>query len=372
MSNFLKTEQTNAVQGRQIAFAAAFLLPMGKFLEAPSILAKYASGDLLLPAFLHLLLQGLILWAILYVISGSEQTLLERLTARFGKGMTILYILYAVYFIFAAILPLFDMEKYIYAAFFDTSPTAYAFTFFFFFSAFLCVKSVQAIARSADLCLFLFLLPFCVLMIMALSATDLSGLLPLFGEKFGHTVSAFKRTSPHFSDTVLLLPLLLNYKPKKGDTLKILGGYSLGGIFTLFFIAVFYGIYSSIAGSQHYAFSKIGQYFPALSVLGRVDLIFVYLLTIVLLFYTCLPLQYAVDFLSLSTPIKKIPLAFLLNLGLLFLHLFGNKHYNAFYAVISEKLFFIFLIFGVVFPLLLLLLPKSKKKEARHASHPTR
>ena len=366
MNNFLKTERDNAVQGRQIAFAAAFLLPVGKFLEAPSILAEYASGDLLLPAFFHFVLQGLVLWAVLYAASNSEQTLFQRLQSKLGKGVIALYLVYALFFIFTAILPLLDLEKYIYAAFFDTAPTAFAFSFFFFLSAFLCAKSVQSIARSADLCLFLFLLPFFALMVMALSATDLSGLLPLFGEKFGHTMSAFKRTFPHFSDTIFLLPLLLNYKPKKGDTLKILGGYSLGGAFTLFFLAVFFGIYASIAGSEHYAFSKIGQYFPALSVLGRIDLIFVYLLTIVLLFYTCLPLQYATDLITLSLPVKKIPIAFLLNLGFLFVVLFANKRYNAFYDVISGKLFFVFLLFGVLFPLLLCLLPK--KKEDQNAS----
>lgn len=366
MTNFLKAERKNAVNARQIAFAAAFLLPAGKLLEAPSILAKYASSDLLLPAFLHLLVQGAILWAVLFALSRSEKTLLERLQTALGKGATVFYILYAIYFIFAAVLPLLDMEKFIYAAFFDTAPTTFAFTFFFFLSAFLCVKSIQSIGRSADLCLFLFLIPFLALIVMAFSATDLSGLLPLFGEKFSHTVSAFKYTSPHFSDVVLLLPLLLNYKIKKGDTAKILSGYAVGGGFTLFFLAVFFGVYSSIAQSQHYAFSKIGQYFPAISVLGRIDLIFVYLLTIVLLFYTCLPLQYSTDLFSLSLPVNKILLSFLLNLGLFFFVLFGNKRYNAVYRVIGRKLPFLFWIFALL-PLCIFFLPKYKKKETNHA-----
>lgn len=367
MTNFLKTKKENAVNGRQIAFAAAFLLPAGKLLEVPSILAKYAAGDLLLPALLQLLVQGGILWAILFALSRSEKTLLERLQTALGKGAILFYLLYAIYFIFAALLPLLDLEKFIYAAFFDTAPTTFAFTFFFFLSAFLCVKSVQSIGRSADLCLFLFLIPFLALTVMALSASDFSGLLPLFGEKFGHTMSAFKYASPHFSDAVLLLPLLLNYKMKKGDTTKILSGYAVGGGFTLLFLAVFFGIYSSIAQSQHYAFSKIGQYFPAISVLGRVDLLFVYLLTIVLLFYTCLPLQYAADLFSLSLPVQKIFLSFLINFGLFFFVLFGNKRYNAIYRVIGRKLPFLFWIFALL-PLCILFLPKYKKKETNHAS----
>ena len=107
---------------------------------------------------------------------------------------------------------------------------------------------------------------------------------------------ALSYTTPHFSDVILLLPLFLHYKPKKGDKAKIMTGYGIGAGFTLLFLAVFFGIYSSIAQREHYAFSKIAQYFPALSVLGRVDLIFIYLLSVVLLFYTCLPLQYTTDF----------------------------------------------------------------------------
>ena len=59
--------QPHEVCGRQIALAAAFLLPAAKLLEVPSILATYSAGDLLFPAILHLLLQFGILSALLYV-----------------------------------------------------------------------------------------------------------------------------------------------------------------------------------------------------------------------------------------------------------------------------------------------------------------
>ena len=58
-----KQESVNA---RQIAFFCAFLLPVSKFLEAPSLLAKYAKGDLLLPAILHFLLQFFLVLVLLY------------------------------------------------------------------------------------------------------------------------------------------------------------------------------------------------------------------------------------------------------------------------------------------------------------------
>ena len=128
----LSTPKNDGILSRQIAFAEAFLLPTAKLLEAPSILAKDAAGDLLLPALLHFLMQAGALFAVLVAASRSEKPLLTRLQEKLGRGTIVLYILYGAYFVFAALLPLLDLEKYTYAVFFDTSPTVFSFVFFFF------------------------------------------------------------------------------------------------------------------------------------------------------------------------------------------------------------------------------------------------
>ena len=358
-----KLLNNDCVLPRQIAFAAAFLLPTGKLLEAPSLLAERAAGDLLLPALLHFLLQAGLLWAILYASSTSEKTLFERLEMRLGGGMVVFYVFYALYFLFAAILPIFDLEKFIYAAFFDTAPTVFSFTAFFFLSAYVCAKGIKALGRAADLSAFLFVIPFFALLLMSLSEADFTHLLPLFGSKFGDSMSAFTYTTPHFSDVVLLLPLLGNLRYKKGDGAKIMTGYGVGALSTLLFLAVFFGVYSSIAPREHYAFSKIAEYFPALSIVGRVDLLFVYLLTIVLLFFTSMPLQYGVDFTcrAIKTE-KRAILSALLNFVLLLFVFFGNKYYNTIRGIICGKLPIIFWLVADLLPLFLLFLPKEKEK----------
>lgn len=356
------------ILSRQIAFTAAFLLPAAKLLEAPSILSKYAKGDLLVPAILHFLLQASIMYALLFASSRSEKTLFERLNEKLGKWAFAFYVPFAVYYIFAAILPLLDLEKFIYAAFFDTAPTVFTFAFFFILSAFICTKGIKGIGRAADLCLFLFVIPFSALIVMSLQTTDFSHLLPLFGTKFGDTMSAFTHTIPHFSDAVLLLPLIGNLKYKKGDTTKILAGYGVGALSTLLFLAVFFGVYASIAPREHYAFSKIAQYFPALRIIGRVDLIFIYLLTIVLLFFTCMYLQFATDFTCHALHIKqKAIFSAVLNFFLFLFVLFCNKYYNGIYAVISGNLPVVFLFIADMVPLFFLLIPKNSKKENDYA-----
>lgn len=356
----------NSIYGRQIAFVAAFLLPTAKLLEAPSLLAKYAAGDLLLPAFLHFLLQGGILFLLLYAASKSEKTLFERLHVKFGRWSSVFYAIYAAYFVFAAILPLFDMEKFTYAAFFDTAPTVFSFVFFFIFSAFLCIKGIKTLGCAADLSVFLYLLPFLALIAMSVTTADFSHLLPLFGTKFGDTMSAFTHTTPHFSDAVLLLPLIGNLRYQKGDGVKILGGYAAGAASTLIFLATFFGIYASIAPREHYAFSKIAEYFPALEVIGRFDLLFVYALTIVLLFYTAMPLLYATHFTCRAFHTEKsIWISAILNIALLLFLLFCNKYYNTLYRLISGKLPLLFYFIADMLPLFLLFLPNSAGKQEK-------
>ncbi len=361
----------DGINARQAAFAAAFILPMAKLLEAPSILSKHAGGDLLFPAILHFLVQTLVLLGILYAASKSETPLIDRLKIVLGKGIFVVYALYAAYFLFAAALPLLDAEKFVYATYFDTAPTLFSFGVFFLFSAFVCTKGVKSIGRCADLCLFLFLLPFIALLFMAVPETDFSNLLPFFGTKLSRSFTAFSRTTPHFSDAILLFPLIANLRYKKNDGAKIVAGYGGGALLTLLFLAVFYALYASLAGREHYAFTKIGQYFPALSVVGRIDLVFVYFLSVVLLFFLCLPLQYATHAISAFFPTeRKTFISALLNFALLIAILFFNRHYDAFYRVISHKLPPVFWLFANLLPLFCLLLPnhgKTQNKGGRYA-----
>lgn len=365
MTENVGTPRTDRVYARQIAFFAAFVLPVYKLLEAPSLLARYAKGDLLLPALLQYLLQAGVLILLLVAAAGSEKTLFERMEEKLGKLSLVFYIAYGVYFLFSAILPLLDLEKFVYAVFYDTSPTLFSFGAFFLFCAFACTKGLKAIGRVADLSLFLFLLPFLLLLVMSLVEADASNLLPIFEQDFSHTAKAFTYTSPHFSDVALLLPLVGNLRYKKGDGGKIMTGYGVGALCTLTFLAIFYGVYSTIAPREHYAFAKIAQYFPALSVVGRIDLLLVYMLCIVLFFNVATPLVYTIDFTarSLKTHKKTLPAAILAFGAFLFV-LFFNKYYDGFYAVISGKLYPLFWLFSVLLPLLFLLLKERKKEKA--------
>lgn len=355
------TAGNDGVHARQIAFFAAFILPVYKLLEAPSLLARYAGGDLLFPALFSYLLQTGALVALLVAAAGSEKTLFERMEERLGKFSIAVYIACAVFFLLYAVLPLLDLEKFVYAVFYDTSPTLFSFAAFFVFCGFVCTKGLKAVGRAAELSLFLFLLPFLLLIVMSLVEADASNLLPIFSRPLADSARAVTYTAPHFADVALLLPLIGNLRYKKGDGGKIVAGYAVGAACVLVFLGVFYGVYSTIAPREHYAFAKIAQYFPALSIVGRIDLLLVYMLCIVLFFFTATPLTYAVDLTARCAGVQKktLPAAALAVVAFAFV-LFCNKYYDTIYAVVAGKLYPIFWVFSILLPVLFLLIRRRK------------
>ena len=256
-----------------------------------------------------------------------------------------------------------------------------AFLPFFLLSAFICVKDEKAIGRSADLCMPIFLFSFFGLIFMALGEADFSELLPLFGSSAEANIKGVYHSFVHFSDTALMIPLLGAYRYEKGDGKRIVGAYAGGGTFVLLFLAVFYGVFGALAPRETYAFDKIARYFSALDVVGRVDLLLVYLITVVLLYAYALPLQLAVICLCGACGTKRygkaepaleearkadrrrLIFSLCINGATMFFVLTGARHYRLFYSLMTSKLFFVFPIFSVLLPLSFLLLKGDKKNE---------
>ena len=366
-----------AINGRQLCFFVAFVVPVSKLLSAPAQLAEFAKGDLLVPALAQYLLQAAVLAVIMFLASRTDKSFFQLLGDTFGYVTArIIYILYALYFVFFSLLPLLDLERFVYTAFFDTAPHMYVFTPFFFLSAFICTKNLKAFGRSADIAMPLFLLSFVGLMVMALGQADFSNIMPIFGTPAKASSTGFLRTIGQFSDTAFFLPLLGTYRYKKGDGKKVMLSYGLGALFVLFFLAVFYGVFGILAPRQTYAFAKIAQYFQALAVVGRFDLLLVYLMTIVMLFYYCFPLQLAVEcFCTAMNTEKKVWASAALNI-LLFLYAFMfTRYYNLLYDTIAGKLFWVFLIFADLIPVLCLFLnrkPREGKKNTKKKTGTTK
>ena len=352
-----------SVPARQIALFSACVLPVYKMVEFPSLLARRVGGDIWLPALIQFALQFLLLLALLWTVKKGEDTLAVRLENKLGKAVGVVYGLYAVFFLLFAVLPVLDLEKFTYAVFYDTAPTSFSFGFFFLLSAYIGCRGISCVGRFGDGALFLVPLAFFALLVMSFPACDFSALLPIAKTPPVQIFDAVRYTAMPFTDVAVLLPLLLRWEYEKGDVKKISLGYGVGAAISLVFLAVFYGVFSSSAGREHYAFSKIARYFPALSVVGRVDLLFVYLMCIALLFYACVPFLYAVRGIHRIAPkISPCLLSGGIALGFFLFTLFCNKYYDAIYALFGYYLYPVFWVFGFVLPLFLLFFTGGKRR----------
>ena len=168
------------INGRQLAFFMAFLLPVSKLLELPSRLASASGGDLLIPALLGSILEGLALFGVYQFVKKRGKGVFAYLVEQSKPLATALQLFYAVLLLVYALVFLLDLEKFSLVAFSDTEPTFFSFLPFFIFSAFASCKGAKAVGRSADLCPVLFFLPFLGLVVLSVGATDFSAVFPLF------------------------------------------------------------------------------------------------------------------------------------------------------------------------------------------------
>ena len=193
---------------------------------------------------------------------------------------------------------------------------------------------------------------------MSVGQTDFESILPWFEFPPSKIFNAVKSTTANFSDAVLFLPLFGNYRYEKGAGKKILSSYWLGAGFVLLFLAVFYGLYTTTAPTHHYAFAKTALYFPALKTVGRIDLIFIYLLTVILFYAHVLPIRFCVLCIEKTFLCsKQIFLSASVNALLFLFVFFFNKHQNAVFQTVTQTLWWIFPCFSILIPVLCALLP---------------
>ncbi len=344
---------SNAITTRQLCFFVACVLPVGKLLELPSLLTRYAGGDLLIAALVGLIFEFLAFASLVLFAKRSGSAPIEFLEAKWGKTAARIFCgIYALFLLVFAVLPLFDLEKFSHAAFSDTSPTFFIFTPFFFLSGFICIRGLKGVGRSADVFPVLFLLPLVGLLVFSVGQADFSRLLPVVEKPFFSSVKAAWKTLPYFSSGALCLPVFGGYRYTQGDGKKLLPAFGAGAFFSLLFFAVFFALFGQLGEREHYAVMKIGQYFPALKFIGRVDLLFVYTFTVGLFYYTALPLQLFTEHFVYCFSLKsKIPTAAVLSVGLYLCTLFLNKYSVAIHRFFAEWMPPVFLVFGLLLPL---------------------
>lgn len=353
------------ISPRQLLFFLACIAPVGKLVLLPSALVNFSGNDLLIPALLNYALQTAVIFFVL-LLSRHNQTLYELLENTFGKiAAKIVMSVFSLFLLYAALLPLLEQKLFVQSVFYDTLPSNLAFAPFFLFAAYLCFQPLAAFGRTWDILAPLSVVGYLGIIVLSAGEASYGALLPVGASGATGILGGTAFTMSWFFDSALVLMLMGRFEYKKGLAWKSAVCYLIGGIAVIFFLAVYYGIFSEIAIRQLFAFSKISKYFSGITVLGRIDYLFIYSLALVMAFYCALPLQAGTqclkDAFGESTTLKWCT-AIGFNAAIFALSVISGFSFLTTLTLISKTLFWIFPVFCIALPLLALLLRRKREK----------
>ncbi len=325
---------------------------VSKFILYPTQLSAESGNDLLFSALINFLLQGAIIWAVSFLCSRTDKTFFQLIEGTLGNVTArIIYGFFALFFIICAIIPLFEQKLYVHAIFYDTVPALIVFLPIFFFTVFVAAKDFRNIGRCADICLPIFLLSMLLILVMSFKEVQWDNFLPVLKQP-SRVFSSSLANAFRFAEPSFLLMFMGHFKYNKGDAAKITISYIGGAIFVMSVLAAFYGIYGDLAQSRQFAISKISLFFPAIELLGRIDLLTLYVLEIAMLFALALNIQLAVHCIGQCTGYRNSAvLSVAVNALLIALIIIFNNNMNVLSVVWSKWMWIVFLIFANIVPL---------------------
>ena len=325
---------------------------VSKFIVYPTHLSYTSGRDLLFSALFNFAVQGIIIWALSYLCSKTDKTFFELLEGTLGNiTARIVYGLFALFFMLCTIMPVLEQMLYVGAIFYDMLSPLYVFLPAFFFTVYAASKGFKNIGRCADICLPLFLIVMLFILVMSLHDLKWDNFLPMFKQPKKVFEGSFANVYRFFEPSFLLM-FMGHFKYKKGDAAKITLSYVGGALFVIAVLAAFYGIYGDMALSRHFAISKISLFFPAIDLLGRIDLFALYILEIPMLFALVLNMQLAVHCIEKCTGYKNTAvLSVAVNAVFLVLVIVLQHKFTAVNTLWSKWMWIVFLIFANLVPL---------------------
>ena len=156
---------------------------------------------------------------------------------------------------------------------------------------------------------------------------------------------------------------------EKSAAKKIFIAYAVGAAAVLAFLTVFYAVFSDIAILQQNALAHLSKYALSFTSLGRIDLLFVFALTLVLLFALCIPLQLSTHCAAHALSCKPLYPALAVNFLMLLFTVLFHPAYLKIQTLMTQKLWYVFAFFAVLLPVCTVLLTKKRHKKIRRPDH---
>lgn len=332
---------------RQLCFMLFAYGSISKLLLYPTNLSYAVGRDLWLPVVLQWLFSTLCVWLVAFVMSRTNKTFFELLQAKVGHiPARIVMGSFALYFLFATVMPLNEQKLFVQNIFYDTLPSLLAVLPVFFYLVFVGCRPFNGLGRCADVVFFIYLVAVCFLLVMAMGEVRLDYFLPVLHTPFGKLTQSVWSQLYHFPEGAWLLFFMGRIDYKKGDCARMTLSYLAGGVVVLLVVLCFWGIYSYLAPNQFFALTKIALFFSAMNMMGRVDYTLVYALDLVMLFCLSINVRLGIYAMQKATGVKNVRILSLIFNGILCVSVFVfNYHFSSLQKFYSQIAPFIYLSF---------------------------
>ena len=260
------------ISSRQLSFIIAVLFSVVKFYVLPAHVSAFSHEAGYLALLVSFSIDFLLLLICLYIVKNQpSSSVYETSVKLFGKTFTkIVFIIYAVYFLIKAFIPILEQKNTISLTFYESQPTLLIFMPYFIVGFYIILKGVNAFSRSVELISLLWAVGLLITLSLSIPAGEYASLLPIVQpvkKVLLGTVNSFI----WFGDPLAILFLAEFLIDKKGLYKKAIIGYVVGAVATIVLVMVFYAVFQGIAERQYYAPIKMSKYSITLSNIGRLD-----------------------------------------------------------------------------------------------------
>ena len=348
---------------RQVCLFFIAFLPVSKLFTMPSIIAGCASEDMWISTLINLLLDLITLSFVLWTCKKTKTDFFGLLELNFGKlGSKIILLLYFFTFFFKALLPINQQKTYVELTLYETLPSFLNFLPFFLVSFFFCCKRIRVLGRVADIFWVITLIGLILIFLLSFTNSDFSAVLPIGAQGFINQSKGAFYSFNWFGDCAYLMFFIGQFQVKKKDCVKVFLSYLIPGLFVVFFMIIFYGVFTSIAFRQIFALTEISKYTIVINNIGRFDYVGIICILASNFFALALPLYFASLILNKIFNIKPWICSLIVNGLTCFCVLAFAEHFASiekFLSVYGNALFFIT---ANVLPIITCVLKKENKE----------
>ena len=286
---------TNKISVKQLFIIVSTGFTLTKLYIMPAYLSNIAKESMWISAILNLLLDFLLLLIVLKTMENTDNhSLFDTDLKIFSPGITkTLCLLFAIFFIVKAFVPIVEQKNSIELTFYETQPTLLTFMPFFIVAFYIILKGFKPFGRSYELCLWIYIFGMSSILLLSVFAGNYNALLPIIGDKPLNILKGAFSSLIWFGDPIYILFFAGYITNFKGKHKQIKWAYLIYSITTILILVVFYAVFDTIAPRQYYATLKMSKYSIALSNIGRFDYIAAFMLAAMCVFQVCLPLLLA-------------------------------------------------------------------------------